>query len=240
MDYSFTSKIEDDFDKIAKGEIDWTENLRKFYEHFHPQVEAVETVSRQEIGGMRELGQDPDDGKTIYARLGRYGPMLQKGLAEDSEEKPVFSPLPPGTTLESVILEEALRMFQLPRLAGQTEAGEEIWAKTGRFGPYLQVEKLFVPLKEDDPFTIEEARARELVTTKRDEEKNKLIADFDAIKIINGRFGPYMTDGSKNCKLPRKDDSGKEIDPRRVSREQAEEWFKQHAKKPSGKRRKRA
>lgn len=239
MDYGFTSKIEDNFDRIAKGELDWTENLREFYRNFHPQVEAVEGVSRKEIGGMRELGKDPGDGKTVYARLGRYGPMLQKGLAEESEEKPTFASLPEGATLENVTLKEALRMFQLPRLVGKTADNEEIWAKSGRFGPYLQVDKLSVQIKEDDPFTIDEARAHELIAAKKEEEKNKLIADFGEIKIVNGRFGPYITDGSKNCKLPKKDEQGKEIDPQAVSRGQAEQWLKEQGKKPGSRSRRR-
>ena len=231
MDYGFTSKIETDFDKIARGKLDWTQHLRKFYDDFHPLVEAAQDIPRSEVGGMRELGKDPSDQKTIYARLGRYGPMLQKGLAEDSDDKPIFAPLPPQTTLEDVTLTAALKMFELPRLVGQTEGKEEIWAKIGRYGPYLQVDKLFIPIKDDDPFTIDEDRALELIRIKQEEDKKKIIAEFDKIKIINGRFGPYVTDGTKNGKIPKKDENGREIDLKKVTLSQAEEWLRQSPKK---------
>ncbi len=231
MDYGFTSKIETDFDKIAHGELDWVQHLKKFYGDFHPSVEATKDIPRSAVGGMRELGKDPSDQKIIYARLGRFGPMLQKGLAEDSDDKPIFAPLPPKTTLEDVTLLGALKMFELPRLVGQTEDEKEIWAKIGRYGPYLQVDKLFVPLKEDDPFTIDADRALELIKIKQEEEKKKVIADFGKIRIINGRFGPYVTDGTKNGKIPKKNEDGQEIDLKKVTLSQAETWLKQTNKK---------
>ena len=230
MDYGFTSKIETDFDKIARGDLGWTQHLQDFYDRFRPLVESTQAVSRSEIGGMKELGKDPADQKTIYARLGRFGPMLQKGLAEDSEEKPAFASLPAGTTLDSVTLEEALKMFQLPRLVGQTPEGEDILAKIGRFGPYLQTGKLFVPLKDDDPFTVGIETARKLVAAKLEEENNRLLADFGKIKILNGRFGPYITDGSNNCRLPKTDADGQEVEAASVSEEQATKWLAENGK----------
>ena len=122
-------------------------------------------------------------------------------------------------------------MFELPRLVGQTEDEKEIWAKIGRYGPYLQVDKLFVPLKEDDPFTIDADRALELIKIKQEEEKKKVIADFGKIRIINGRFGPYVTDGTKNGKIPKKNEDGQEIDLKKVTLSQAETWLKQTNKK---------
>ena len=231
MDYGFTSKIETDFDKIAHGELDWVQHLKKFYGDFHPSVEATKDIPRSAVGGMRELGKDPSDQKIIYARLGRFGPMLQKGLAEDSDDKPIFAPLPPKTTLEDVTLSGALKMFELPRLVGQTKDEKEIWAKLGRYGPYLQIDKLFVPLKEDDPFTINADRALELIKIKEEEEKKRVIADFGKIRILNGRFGPYITDGTKNGKIPKKDEDGQEIDPKKITLSQAEAWLKQTNKK---------
>ncbi|MYB39852.1 type I DNA topoisomerase [Candidatus Saccharibacteria bacterium] len=230
MDYGFTSKIETDFDKIAQGELGWVQHLKDFYDRFHPLVESTQTVSRSEIGGMKELGRDPADQKVIYARLGRFGPMLQKGLAEDSEEKPVFASLPAGKTLDSVTLEDALKMFQLPRLVGQTPEGEDILAKIGRFGPYLQAGKLFVPLKDNDPFSVDLATAQELIKAKQEEESNRVLADFGKIKILNGRFGPYITDGSKNCRLPKTDDDGREVDATAVSQKQAAKWLAENGK----------
>ena len=236
MDYNFTSKIEADFDQIAAGNLDWQEHLQLFYERFHPNIEATQNIARSEIGTMREVGIDPKDQKMIYARLGRFGPMLQKGLAEESEEKPIFAPLPPETTLEDVQLEAALKMFRLPRLVGQTAEGRDIFAKIGRYGPYIQIEKAFVSLKEgDDPFTVDLERALSLIATKAEEEKQKIIADFGDLKILNGRYGPYLTDGQQNAKIPAKDDDGQKIDPTKVNAKTAQAWFQQginRAKKP--------
>ena len=230
MDYNFTSKIETDFDKIAQGELSWVQHLRTFYDRFHPLVESAQTVPRSEVGGMRELGKDPADDKMVYARLGRFGPMLQKGLAEESAEKPTFASLPPDKTLNDVTLADALKMFQLPRLVGSTSDGEEIFAKVGRFGPYLQTNKLSVPLKDDDPFTVSVAKAQELIEAKREEESSRRLADFGKIKILNGRFGPYITDGTNNCRLPKTDEKGQDIDPTAVSRDQAAKWLAENGK----------
>ena len=232
MDYDFTSKIETDFDKIAQGELDWIQHLQTFYDKFHPTVEATQSISRREVGGMRELGKDPSDQKIIYARFGRFGPMLQKGLAEASEEKPVFAPLPANTTLEDVTLNQALKMFQLPRLVGQTEAGQDILARIGRYGAYLQIDKLFVPIKEYDPFTITLDEALVLIEIKREEDKKRIIADFGDLKIINGRYGPYITDGAKNGKIPKVDEEGQAIDLTKITQEQAERWLKETGKTP--------
>lgn len=233
MDYNFTSKIEADFDQIAAGNLDWQEHLQLFYERFHPNIEATQNIARSEIGTMREVGIDPKDQKMIYARLGRFGPMLQKGLAEESEEKPIFAPLPPETTLEDVQLEAALKMFRLPRLVGQTAEGQDIFAKIGRYGPYIQIEKAFVSLKEgDDPFTVDLERALSLIAAKAEEEKQKIIADFGDLKILNGRYGPYLTDGQQNAKIPAKDDDGQKIDPTKVNAKTAQAWFQQGINRP--------
>ena len=240
MDYGFTSKIEADFDKIADGQIDWTEHLQNFYSKFHPTVESAKDIPKSEIGAMRELGRDPNDGKMIYARLGRYGPMLQKGLAEDSEEKPTFAALPAETSLEDITLEEALELFRLPRLIGKMKEGETIYAKHGPYGPYLEVgdKTLRVPLKEEDPLTISLEQTLELIDAKREEEKKKVIADFGDLRIINGPYGPYITDGKKNGRIPKKDSDGQAIDPATITHQQAAQWLAETGKAPRRARRK--
>src|SRR6185369_13980103 len=141
-------------------------------------------------------------GKVVMARFGRYGPMLQRGETE-SEEKPTFAPLPADTTLEDVTLEQALKMFELPRTVGTTEDGKEIKANIGRFGPYIQVDKLFVSIKPKSPFDITEPEARELYKAKLEKEANKYIQVFKSgIQVVNGPYGPYITDGKKNAKIP--------------------------------------
>ena len=234
MNYDFTSKIETDLDKIALDQLDWTTFLKTFYQKFHPLIQTAKEADRKKIQKMKEIGIDPADQKTIYARWGKYGPMLQKGLAEDSDEKPIMTNLPPDTTLETVTLKEAMKMFQLPRLVGQTEQGGEIKSKIGPYGPYLTVEeegqKFNISLKDHDPFLITKNEALELIQTYKENKEKANIADFGEIKIINGRFGPYITDGTKNCKIPNKDKDGQDIDPHKVTKEQASKWLKEKGK----------
>ncbi len=203
VDYDFTAKAEEEFDDIAEGKLKWTQALDAFYKHFHPMVEKSEDVSREDSMQARHLGKDPKSGKPIVARYGRFGPMIQRGETE-SEDKPDFAPLPEGTTLETVTLEQALEMLQLPRTVGTTEQGEEIKANIGRFGPYIQVGKLYVSIKSLDPRTITEKEARKLYAEKLKKEAEKYIATFDSgVQIINGPYGPYITDGKKNAKIPK-------------------------------------
>ena len=209
MDYGFTSTVEANFDKIAQGKLTWTDSIKEFYKRFHPLVEAAETVSRDQVSGMREVGIDKSDGKMIYARMGRYGPMLQKGKAEDSEEKPVFASLPKDATIAAITLKEALPMFELPRIVGTTEDNREIKANIGRFGPYVQVDKLFVSIKDLDPATISLEEARELIADKEAGLKQKIIKEFSGLQVLNGRYGPYITDGKKNAPLPKNTDADK-------------------------------
>lgn len=209
VDYDFTREAEAEFDKIADGKEPWKTMIEKFYnKEFHPLIVRSADVSRSETSQARELGKDPKSGKSIYARYGKYGPMLQIGEVTD-EEKPDFAPLPKGARLETVTLEEALEMFKLPRVVGKTEQGEEIKANIGRFGPYVQVGKLFVSIKDYDPQTITEKDARELIATKRELEAKKTISDFGQIKVLNGMYGPYITDGKKNAKIPKDSDPSK-------------------------------
>ena len=168
----------------------------------------------------REIGVDPKTGKIVLARFGRFGPMLQLGDTKDKEETPKFAPMPAGAKIETVTLEQALKMFKLPRTVGTTEKGDEIKANIGRFGPYIQIGKIYVSIKPISPFEITEAEARMLYDEKLKAEAAKNIADFgDGVKVLNGRFGPYVTDGSKNVKIP------KTIAPTDITHEQAKEML---------------
>ena len=215
MDYDFTKEVEEELDQIALNKKDRVSVLREFYTPFRKLVEASDSISRAEATQARLLGQDPKSNQPIYARFGRFGPMLQRGEQSD-DPKPDFAPLPSGERIETVTLEQALEMFKLPRTVGQTEDGKDIKANIGRFGPYIQVDKLFVSIKPHDPHTISLTEARELYAAKLKAEAEKNIADFgDGVKVLNGRYGPYITDGQKNAKIP------KGTDPKSITHEQA-------------------
>ena len=220
VDYDFTANVETEFDKIAAAELAKSAMLYGFYTPFHKLIEQSGGIDRSKVGANREVGIDPKSGKPILARFGRFGPMLQLGTT-NSDDKPQFAPLPKGAKIETVTLEQALEMFKLPRVVGQTEDGQDIKANIGRFGPYIQVGKLFVSIKPEDPHTITLEKARELYAAKLQAEAEKNIADFgDGIKVLNGRFGPYITDGTKNAKVP------KDTDPKTITHEQALEILK--------------
>ena len=215
VDYDFTANVETEFDKIAAANLAKSAMLHGFYTPFHKLIEQSGGIDRSKVGANREVGIDPKSGKPILARFGRFGPMLQLG-ATDDEDKPRFAPLPKGAKIETVTLEQALEMFKLPRVVGQTEDGQDIKANIGRFGPYIQVGKLFVSIKPEDPHHITLEKARELYAAKLQAEAEKNIADFgDGVKVLNGRFGPYITDGAKNAKVP------KDTDPKTITHEQA-------------------
>lgn len=215
IDYGFTASVEEDFDKIAAGALARNVMLEKFYTPFHKLVEGSDKIERSAVAQATEVGKHPKTGKMIYARFGRYGPMLQLGDTE-GEEKPLFAPMPAGARIETVTLEQAVKAFELPRVVGTTEDGQEIKANIGRFGPYIQVGKLFVSIKPLDPHDITEAEARKLYAEKLKAEAEKNIADFgDGIKVLNGRYGPYVTDGKKNAKIP------KDSDPKKITHEEA-------------------
>ncbi len=218
VDYDFTARVEQDFDHIAEGKGTWVAMIKEFYKDFHPLIEASADISREESTQTRQLGADPKSGKPIMARYGRYGPMLQRGETE-SEEKPDFAPMPDGVLLENVTFEQALEMFKLPRTVGTTEDGKDIKANIGRFGPYIQVDKLYVSIKPHDPMKITEEEARELYAKKLEVEANKYIQIFDksGIKIVNGPYGPYVTDGKKNARIP------KATDPVKMTEAEAKE-----------------
>ena len=209
VDYDFTATVEDDFDRVADGKETWQKMITNFYKDFHPLIAKSEEASRSEVSQARVLGIDPKTNKPVQARFGRYGPMLQRGDTE-AEEKPTFAPLPADTTLDTVTLEQALTMFELPRTVGTTADGQEIKANIGRFGPYIQIDKLFVSIKPLDPFHITENEARKLYADKLKKEANKYIQEFDSgIKVVNGPYGPYITDGKKNAKISKDQDPAK-------------------------------
>ena len=230
VDYDFTANVETEFDKIAAANLAKSAMLHRFYTPFHKLIEQSGGIDRSKVGANREVGIDPKSGKPILARFGRFGPMLQLGTTDD-EDKPRFAPLPKGAKIETVTLEQALEMFKLPRVVGQTRDGQDIKANIGRFGPYIQVGKLFVSIKPEDPHTITLEKARELYTAKLQAEAEKNIVDFgDGVKVLNGRFGPYITDGAKNAKVP------KDTDPKTITHERALELLSKTTTKPTRKR----
>lgn len=221
VDYDFTAKVEQDFDEIAEGTQQWAKMLADFYKDFHPLIKKTEDVSRSEVSQAREIGKDPVSGLPILARFGRYGPMLVKGDIEDESKKPAFAPLPAGTTIDTVTLDQALEMFSLPRQVGKTADGQEIKANIGRFGPYIQIDKTFVSIKGHDPHNIDEATARHLYEDKLAKDAAKNIKQFEGgIKVLNGPYGPYITDGKKNARID------KDQDPTQITLEQAKELLK--------------
>ena len=208
MDYGFTADVEKQFDEIAQGEVKWNKMIADFYKPFHKQVEDTAEHS-EKVSGERLLGVDPASGKKVYVKLGRFGPMVQKGDAQD-EEKPAFASLKKGMSMEEISLEQALELFKLPRVVGTYE-GEEIIAAAGRFGPYIKYKGGFVSIpKTDDPLSISVERAMELVKAKAEAEQKKVIRTFDEepeLHILNGRYGPYISFENKNYRIPKGSDA---------------------------------
>ena len=228
VDYDFTARLEDELDAVSRGEKDWIPLMKDFWESFQKQIkEKEETVSRSEAIQARELGTDPKTGSPVSVRIGRYGPYAQIGTKED-EDKPKFAGLRPGQKLDSITLEEALELFKLPRDLGQTEEGEEVIVSAGRFGPYIRYGDKFVSLKEDDPYTISLEKALELIVAKKIEDANKQINIFEeeGISVLNGRYGPYVTDGNKNVKIP------KDIEPADLTVEDCQKMIAEAPERP--------
>ncbi|MBI5906639.1 type I DNA topoisomerase [Candidatus Saccharibacteria bacterium] len=213
IDYDFTAKAEDEFDDIADGKISWQNMLKQFYGHFHPLVEKSGDATRAETSQARKLGKDPKTGNPVIVRFGRYGPMLQLGESPDSKDKeapkPRFAPLPKGIEMDNVTLEQALPMFELPRVVGKTSDGQEITADIGRFGPYVKVDKQFFSIKDHDPMKITEAEAKKVIAEKEKAARERVIADFGKLQILRGPYGPYVTDGKKNARIPKTEDPTK-------------------------------
>ena len=205
MDYNFTAKVEAEFDEIAKGKIQWTDMMAEFYEPFHANVtNTLENSDR--ASGERELGIHPVSGRKIIVRIGRYGPMVQIGDEKEDGEKAQFASLQNNQSIGSITLEEALALFKLPRTLGEYNS-EIVKANAGRFGPYIQVGKVFVSIpKGEEPMTIELDRAIELFVEKQTADANKLIKIFDErpdVQLLNGRYGAYLKIGKDNFKLPK-------------------------------------
>lgn len=211
VDYDFTAHMEDDLDAISRGEKEWIPVLRHFWEPFSEQVKEKETsVSRKDVGQPRVLGTDPKSGQTVSVRMGRYGPYVQIDAAS-GEDKPRFSGLRPGQRMNSITLEEALALFKLPRELGHTAQGKLVSANVGRFGPYVRHGDKFTSLgPDDDPYTITLERALSLIEEKAKKDAAKRIKVFEesGIAILQGRFGPYITDGKRNARVPKDRDPG--------------------------------
>lgn len=204
VDFKFTAKVEEEFDEIAKGKKQWNKMIADFYHPFHKTIEASSEISRKDATQTRELGLDPKTKKPIFARIGRFGPMLQLGNQED-EDKPIFASIPKGMKFDKITLEEALPFFDLPHEVGKSPDGYKIVTQIGRFGPYVKCNKTFVSIKEEEIFslTLEDALQR---IKEKEEAKSKMeiqIFEGSDIKVLTGRFGPYITDGSKNVKVPK-------------------------------------
>lgn len=205
VDYGFTAHLEDELDEVSRGERDWVQVLNEFWHPFEALVKDKETsVSREQVAQARELGTDPASGKPVSVRMGRFGPFAQIGTKDDAE-KPRFAGLRPGQKMNTVTLAAALELFQLPRKLGATAEGEPVSANIGRFGPYVQYGKKYASLKQDDPYTITLERALQVIDEKKIADANRLILDFEdaGIQVLNGRYGPYITDKARNARIPK-------------------------------------
>ena len=205
MDYNFTANVEKKFDEIAEGRAEWTSMLKKFYKGFEPTVESTMNIKAEHKVGERELGIDPKSGKPVFVKIGRFGPVIQIGSAED-EEKPRFSQLPSGKSMEEITLDEALELFKLPREIGLYE-NSKVVIGAGRFGPYVLHNKKYVSLpKEEDPMTVTLDTAISLIEKKRQQENNRNLKQFaeePKLSVLNGRYGPYIAYDGTNYRLPK-------------------------------------
>ena len=205
VDYDFTARLEDDLDEVSLGHKDWVPLLDDFWRPFTKLCEEKEeSVTREQVAQARELGTDPKSGKPVTVRMGRYGPFVQIGTKDD-EEKPKFAGLRPGQKMNEIDLETAMELFKLPRKLGETADGLPVSASIGRFGPYIRYGDKYVSMKEDDPYTVELPRALELIAEKIKADAERLILDFEeqGIQVLNGRYGPYITDKQKNARVPK-------------------------------------
>jgi DNA topoisomerase-1 len=205
MDYNFTAKVEQEFDEIAEGKEAWTAMIKDFYKGFEPTVERTMNAREEHKAGERELGNDPKTGKPVFVKIGRFGPVVQIGTADD-KDKPRFAQLPSDKSMETITLEEAIELFKLPRTVGEYE-GEEVVIGSGRFGPYVLHQKKYVSLpKGKDPMAITLEEAIELIEDKRKQETQRHLKTFEEdpkLEIMNGRYGPYLSYDGKNYRLPK-------------------------------------
>ena len=220
VDYDFTARLEDDLDEISLGKQDLVPLLEDFWKPFHDLVDDKEqSVTREQVAQARELGTDPKSGKPVTVRMGRWGPFVQIGTKDD-EEKPKFAGLRPGQKMADIDLEMAMELFKLPRKLGETPDGLTVSASIGRFGPYVRYGDKYVSIRgDDDPYTIELPRALELIEAKKIEDANRIIQDFEGegIQVLNGRYGPYITNKEKNARVP------KDREPKSLTLEECKE-----------------
>ncbi len=220
VDYDFTARLEDDLDAISLGEEELVPLLERFWKPFSKLViDKEQSVTREQVAQARELGTDPKSGKPVTVRMGRYGPFVQIGTKDD-EEKPKFAGLRPGQKMNEISFEDALELFKLPRALGETTDGLPVSASVGRFGPYVRYGDKYVSIRdEDDPYTIELPRALELIEEKKIADAERIIQDFedDGIQVLNGRYGPYVTDKTKNARVP------KDREPKSLTLEECKE-----------------
>ena len=205
MDYNFTAKVERDFDKIAEGGEKWTTMMKHFYKSFDPNVEKTMNARQEHKAGERQIGIDPKSGRPVFVKIGRFGPVVQIGSAEDNE-KPQFAQLPSDKSMETLTMEEAMELFKLPRTIGDLE-GSPVTIGTGRFGPYILHQKKYTSLPKDtDPMTITLEEAIALIKEKRQQDEKRHLKTFEEdskLEIINGRYGPYIAYDGKNFRLPK-------------------------------------
>lgn len=237
VDYDFTAHLEDDLDDISRGEKRWVPVLHAFWKPFSELVsEKDTTVARDEVTQARELGVDPESGKPVSVRMGRYGPFVQIGSKDDAD-KPRFAGLRAGQKMADVTFKEAMELFKLPRELGETPEGEPVQANVGRFGPYVKYGKKFVSIKKyDDPHTITLARALELIAEKKTADAHRVIKTFEEqnISVLNGRYGPYIAGGDKNIRIP------KGRDPLTLTLEECEKMIAEAPQKKTRRRSKKA
>ncbi len=211
VDYDFTARLEDDLDAVSLGEKEWVPLLDSFWRPFQKLCEEKEnSVTREQVAQARELGTDPKTGKPVTVRMGRFGPFVQIGTKDD-EEKPKFAGLRPGQKMNDITFEEAMELFKLPRQLGETPDGQPVSASVGRFGPYVRYGDKYVSIRgDDDPYTIELPRALELIEQKKIDDANRIIQDFEehGIQVLNGRYGPYVTNKQKNARVPKDREPG--------------------------------
>lgn len=212
MDYNFTALVEKEFDEIADGELVWNEMIRSFYDPFHAKVESA-LSDAERTNGVRILGIDPNSGKELSVKIGRFGPLAQLGEATEEGEKPQFASLRPGQHLETITIEEAMELFKLPRNLGDFE-GKSVIVAIGRFGPYVRHDSKFISLEKnvDDPYSIDLDRAIVLIESKREKDLNaviKVFAENQDVKLLNGRWGPYISFKKNNYKIPKSTDASK-------------------------------
>ena len=218
VDYEFTARMEDALDSVSRGESESTPLLEQFWKPFIERVEKIESsVTREHASQARVLGTDPKSGRPVTVRMGRYGAFVQIGTKDD-DEKPLFAGLRPGQKMDEIAFDDAMDLFKLPRMLGETPEGEEVSASIGRFGPYVRYGGKFASLREDDPYTITLERALEVIAEKKLADANRIIQDYadQGIQVLNGRYGPYVTNGKKNAKIP------KDQDPKALTLEDCE------------------